>query len=134
MHFGKTSKANLDTADPVLQEIMQDAIETGLMDFSIIQGHRGMAEQNRYYDLGKSKVKFPDGKHNKIPSQAVDAAPYVNGKTSWNKFHCAVLAGIILTCAHRRGIKLRYGGNWDMDTEFLTDQKFQDLVHYELVT
>lgn len=132
-NFGKRSAANLDTVDPELQEIMHDALATGIMDFSIIEGHRGKAEQNRYYDLGKSKVKWPDGKHNKISSDAVDAAPWINRKISWNKFHCCVLAGIILACAAKRGIKLRWGGNWDMDSEPITDQDFQDLVHYELV-
>ena len=47
--------------------------------------------------------------------------------------HCCVLAGIILTCAVKRGIKIRWGGNWDMDSEPITDQDFQDLVHYERV-
>ena len=132
--FGKTSQGKLCTVHLDLEIIMEDALDTGIMDFSIIEGHRGRAEQNRYYILGKSKVKFPDGKHNKKPSQAVDAAPFINGKVSWNKLHCCVLAGIILACAAKRGIKIRWGGNWDMDSEPITDQNFQDLVHYELVT
>ena len=131
--FGKTSQMKLYTAHPDLEIIMEDALDTGIMDFSIIEGHRGEIEQNRYYKLGKSRVKFPDGKHNKIPSRAVDAAPFINGKVSWNRLHCCVLAGIILACAAKRGIKLRWGGNWDMDSEPITDQDFQDLVHFELV-
>lgn len=132
-NFGRSSEYNLRTADPELQKVMRDALTTGIMDFSIIEGHRGEVKQNRYYDLGKSEKKWPDGKHNKTPSQAVDAAPYINGKTSWNKLHCCVLAGIILACAAKRGIKLRWGGNWDMDGEPITDQDFQDLVHFERV-
>lgn len=131
--FGKTSQGKLYTVHPDLEIIMEDALDTGIMDFSIIEGHRSKVEQNRYYDLGKSRVKFPDGKHNKIPSKAVDTAPFINGKVSWNKLHCCVLAGIILACAAKREIKLRWGGNWDMDSEPITDQDFQDLVHYELV-
>lgn len=132
-NFGKTSQGKLCTVHLDLEIIMEDALDTGIMDFSIIEGHRGRTKQNRYYDLGKSKVKFPDGKHNEEPSQAVDAAPFINGKVSWNKLHCCVLAGIILACAAKRGIKIRWGGNWDMDNEPITDQNFQDLVHYELV-
>jgi peptidoglycan L-alanyl-D-glutamate endopeptidase CwlK len=130
-NFGKTSRANRATIHPDLQMIMDDALATGIMDFSIIEGHRAKGPQNRYYMIGKSKVKWPDGKHNKMPSDAVDAAPHINGKISWNKLHCCVLAGIILSCAAKRGIKLRWGGNWDMDGEPITDQDFQDLVHYE---
>ena len=132
-NFGSSSRENLGTADPVIQKIMRDALATGIMDFSITEGHRPQAQQNRYYDLGKSKVKWPDGKHNEMPSEAVDAVPYINGGISWNKLHCCVLAGIILACAAKRGIKLRWGGNWDMDSEPITDQDFQDLVHYEIV-
>ena len=132
-NFGKASMPKYNTLHPDLQVVANDALATEIMDFSIIEGHRGKAEQNRYYDLGKSKVKFPDGKHNKIPSEAMDAAPYINGKISWNKSHCCVLAGIILACAAQQGIKLRWGGNWDMDGEPITDQDFQDLVHYEIM-
>jgi len=131
--FGKTSRTNLDTVNFRLQEVMNDALATGIIDFSIAEGHRNKAKQNRYYDLGKSKVKYPDGKHNKIPSDAVDAVPFINNATSWNKLHCCILAGIILTCAKNKGIKIRWGGNWDMDGEPITDQDFQDLVHYEEV-
>ena len=131
--FGKTSRMNLYTVHPDLEIVMEDALDVGIIDISIIEGHRGKEKQNKYFDLGKSKVKWQNGKHNKIPSSAVDAAPYINGKVSWNKMHCCVLAGIILTCAVKRGIKIRWGGNWDMDSEPITDQDFQDLVHYELV-
>lgn len=130
--YGKTSRSNLGTAHIYLQMVLREALGLGIMDISIIEGHRGKAEQNRYYDLGKSKVEFPDGKHNKTPSDAVDAVPFVNGKVSWNKLHCCVLAGIVLACAAKLGIKIRWGGNWDMDSEPITDQDFQDLVHYEL--
>jgi len=34
--------------------------------------------------------------------------------------------------AHRRGIKLRWGGDWDRDLDF-SDQRFYDLYHFELV-
>lgn len=129
--FGKSSNQKLSTASIELQFIMRDALETGIMDFSITEGHRKKAEQNRYYATGKSKVQWPNGKHNSDPSEAVDAVPYINGKSSYNKLHCCVLAGIILTCAARRGIRLRWGGNWDMDGEPITDQDFQDLVHFE---
>jgi hypothetical protein len=31
------------------------------------------------------------------------------------------------------GVMIRWGGNWDMDGEPITDQDFQDLVHFELI-
>lgn len=130
--FGTRSLDKLYDVNYGLQSIMQAAINTGIMDFSITEGHRGKAEQNRYYKYGKSKVQWPKGKHNKIPSEAVDVVPFINGKASWNKLHCCVLAGVVLACASKLGISVRWGGNWDMDGEPITDQDFQDLVHFEI--
>lgn len=130
--FGRTSKSRLMSVCQDLQLIAQEALAVGIIDFSITEGHRNKAKQNRYFDLDKSKVKWPDGKHNKIPSEAIDAVPWINRKLSYNKLHCCVLAGIILTCAKKFGIEIRWGGNWDMDNEPITDQDFLDLVHFEI--
>jgi len=131
--YGKTSKSKLNVVCTDLCAIMYDALDTGIMDISIIEGHRDKAQQNRYFDIGKSKVRYPDGKHNKAPSEAVDAVPYINGKISWNKLHCCVLAGIILACAAKRGIKVRWGGCWSGDFENVGGQSLNDYVHFELV-
>jgi len=132
LHFSRKSITELETVHPSLKLVMTEALRVELIDFSIIQGHRGKAEQDRYFSLDKSKVRFPNGKHNSMPSLAVDAAPYIRYKLSWDKRHCIFLAGVILTCAKNLGIGLRWGGNWDRDLEPITDQDFQDLVHYEL--
>ena len=135
--YGKKSEANLMTVNPVLQLIFRQALKLGLIDISITCGRRSQAEQNEMYRLGRSRVKWPHGKHNVIDpfdlANALDAAPYVNGKVSYDYRHCVYLAGIIMAIATERGFKIRWGGNWDMDTEVMTDQDFQDLVHYELV-
>lgn len=133
--YGTVSMSRLASVHPDMQAVMKDALDVAVLDISIIEGHRNKARQNRFYNMNppKSKKKWPEGKHNTVPSDAVDAAPYINGKASYNKMHCCILAGIILACAARRGIKIRWGGNWDMDSEPITDQDFQDLVHYERV-
>jgi len=133
LHFGKKSGEKLDQTSYGIQYVMREALATQVMDFSVIEGHRGKDKQDEYYASGKSKVRFPDGKHNKKPAKAVDAVPYIDGSLSWNKLHCCVLAGVILACAAKLGISIRWGGNWDMDGEPITDQDFQDLVHFEEV-
>lgn len=70
--------------------------------------------------------------HNRFPSKAIDVAPYVNGKASYDYRHCCFFAGVVLAIAGMLKIKVRWGGNWDMDEEVMTDQDFQDLVHFEL--
>lgn len=131
--FGSTSLARLESCDPKLQVIMRAAIAQGLIDMTVTEGHRDQETQDRYFREGKSRVQFPNGKHNSRPSRAVDIAPYINGKLSYDQRHCCYMAGLIMGIARSLGVKLRWGGNWDQDGEIVTDQAFQDLVHFELV-
>lgn len=129
--FGKKSKEKLSEANGPLQNAARLALEWQAMDFAVIEGHRPRAEQKRLYILGKSRVLYPDGKHNKKPSDALDIVPVINGKISWEWVHCIHLAGIIIAAGRCLGTTIRWGGNWDQDGEPITDQDFQDLVHYE---
>ena len=72
--FGNTSKRRLATCDEDLQELFQEVVK--FFDCSILEGHRNEETQNKYFDEGKSQVKWPNGKHNSSPSTALDAAPY----------------------------------------------------------
>ena len=134
--WGTRSKIELSTVRRNLKRVMDHALSTGIIDMSAIQGRRPKNEQNKYFNEGRSKVKWPNSKHNVANltdlASGIDVAPNVNG-ISWNKLHCCVMAGVILSSAHFLGVKIRWGGNWDMDREPITDQDFQDLVHFELV-
>jgi len=132
MPFSEKSRQRLSTCDQELQELFLGIDALGF-ECTIIEGHRGQKDQDRYYAKGRSKVKWPDGKHNQIPSKAVDVAPYVHGALSWNKNHCIYFAGVVMGVAKIIETKIRWGGNWDRDDEVITDQEFQDLVHFELV-
>jgi peptidoglycan L-alanyl-D-glutamate endopeptidase CwlK len=104
-----------------------------MIDCSIIDGHRNRERQNRFYREGRSKVQWPDGKHNKAPSEAIDAGSYIPGKgISWNANQCCFFAGMVKAKALELGIKIRWGGDWDSDND-VNDQKFNDLVHFELI-
>ena len=135
--FGNASRKKLNTVWPSLAGVFEEALDLGLIDIAVIQGARSKAEQDEYFRTGKSKVQWPNSKHNVRGigelSRAVDAAPFVNGNVSWNKDHCIFLAGIVLAISKKQGVRIRWGGNWDMDAEPITDQDFQDLVHFEVV-
>jgi peptidoglycan L-alanyl-D-glutamate endopeptidase CwlK len=132
-HLGKESKSRLSTCCPELKSLVELAIAVSPIDFVVIEGHRDYDRQEQLFSEGKTKVHYPYSKHNPIPSEAVDLGPYVNGNLSWDFNHCCVLAGAVLAVAEMTGIKIRWGGNWDMDGEPITDQDFQDLVHFEKV-
>lgn len=128
--FGKTSKKELGTCHPLLQEVLNEAIK--VVDFKVLQGTRSEEEQERLFREGRSKVRWPNSKHNTYPSLAVDVAPYPidwDGPHATKKF--ARLAGIIEGIAYTKGIQLRWGGDWDGDGQ-MRDQKFHDLPHLEL--
>ena len=125
--FGKTSKKRLKTCDERLQSLFNEVVK--VFDCSILVGHRGEEDQNKAYKEGNSQVKWPKGKHNKKPSSAVDVAPYPIDWEDRERF--SYFAGFVKGVAWRLNIPIRWGGDWDGDTE-LSDNNFDDLVHFEL--
>lgn len=125
--FSRTSLSRLETCHPDLQRVFGVVVRH--FDCTILEGHRNRARQNRLFETGKSKVQFPESRHNSDPSEAVDAAPC---PIEWNdreRFH--LFAGFVLGVALILGVNLRWGGDWDRDTE-VKDNDFDDLVHFEL--
>ena len=125
--FGKSSRERLATCDDKLQKVFNEVIK--YVDCSVLQGHRGEREQNKYYSEGKSKVQYPLGRHNAKPSRAVDVAPYPIDWDDRERFH--LFAGFVLGIAQSMGIKLRWGGDWNMNFE-VDDNQFDDFPHFEL--
>ena len=125
--FSRKSKAKLDTCDERLQKIFKKVVKG--FDCTIIEGHRGKEKQNEAFKKGNSKLKFPNGKHNSLPSIAVDVIPY---PIDWeDRERMSYFAGYVVGCARSMGITLRWGGDWDMDTQ-VKDHKFDALVHFEI--
>jgi peptidoglycan LD-endopeptidase CwlK len=125
--YGQRSKSRLGECHEDLQTVFNEVIN--VIDTTILEGHRGEARQNQLFTEGKSKLEFPHGKHNRKPSHAVDAAPYPVDWEDTDRWY--YWAGIVRGIAHMRGIKLRWGGDWDGDT-ILDDQTFNDLPHFEI--
>jgi|TARA_R110002050_G_scaffold61083_1_gene135214 peptidoglycan L-alanyl-D-glutamate endopeptidase CwlK len=125
--FSKRSKNRLSTCDKRLQNIFNEVIKH--VDCSILEGHRGAKRQNKFYNEGKSKVKFPDGRHNRNPSKAVDVTPY---PVDWkDRERQTLFAGFVLGIARGMGIHLRWGGDWDQDFHVM-DNRFDDFPHFEV--
>ena len=125
--FGSKSKANLATCHEDLQKVFNEVIK--YVDCSALEGHRHEWRQNDLFEEGKTKVKFPMGRHNSSPSRAVDVTPY---PVDWNdRERQTLFAGFVLGIARSMGIKLRWGGDWDMDFKVM-DNRFDDFPHFEL--
>lgn len=124
--FSKLSEQRLATCDPRLQKLLREAIKS--VDFTVLCGHRGEDEQEDAFRTGKSKVRFPNSKHNSLPSVAVDIAPYPIDWSDHRAF--ARLAGYVGRIAHEQGIEIRWGGDWDGN--WRSNDSFVDLPHLEL--
>ena len=125
--FGKKSKKQLSTCDKKLQEVFNEVIKT--VDCSVLEGHRDKVSQNKYYKEGKTRLQYPLGRHNELPSRAADVVPYPIDWDDRERF--TLFAGFVLGIAKSMGIILRWGGDWDMDWE-VNDNKFDDFPHFEL--
>lgn len=151
--YGSKSREHLDSADPQLQRVFEAVLP--MFDHTVTCGERGKRAQLAV--AGKtSKVTWPDSKHNNphascggrgcngcdggetreqsmklFPkgARAVDAFPHPIrwGDTDRMRY----FAGHVMGVARTLGIRLRWGGDWDQDTE-TNDQRFNDLGHFEI--
>lgn len=126
--FSERSKENLRECHPDLQKLFLEVIK--YYDCTVIEGYRGETEQNKAYYAGKSTLKFPQSKHNKTPSMAVDVVPYPVDWKDYKRFY--FFAGFVKATALSMGINVRLGADWDGDNSF-KDQTFHDLPHFELL-
>lgn len=121
--FSKRSLDNLATCHPDIQKILQDAIRTASpdLDFVVICGHRGKADQDAACAKGASKTPWPKSRHNSLPSEAADVIPY---PVDWNDAaRFRKLAAHVKATADRLGIQIEWGGDW---------RGFVDMPHYQL--
>ena len=155
--FGRNSRKNLSTVDGRGQDTAHRVLL--IKDHSIIQGHRNKEKQNAAFDAGYSKLKWPDGKHNALPSLAMDIETYprppqselskefekeIEGSNNYvfKKVALALkeqplrneqfyLLGMYKGVASERGYPSRSGADFDRDGQ-VSDSTWFDLFHWEL--
>lgn len=132
--YSESSIEKLNSCHKDLQVIFNEAIK--YFDNSIITGYRNEKEQKKAYSKGNSQLRWPQSQHNKMPSMAVDAIPYpVDWQDMKRMYYFAGLVrGIAVSLKQQGNIShnIRFGGDWDNDTQ-VQDNRFNDLVHFELV-
>jgi peptidoglycan L-alanyl-D-glutamate endopeptidase CwlK len=134
--FSEISKARLKTCHSDLQILCNRLIER--YDFTIVCGHRGEEDQNKAYKEKKSTKRWPDSKHNTVPSLAIDLAPYESTGIDWSKLQSCYFAGQVIGLAEElfaQGImkhRIRPGIDWNVDDD-IDDTKFFDAGHFEII-
>lgn len=138
------SLLQLGTLVPDLRVVMTDALRMSDVPFQLVQGGRTIEQQREYFRAGKSKVS-PDAYA--TPADLYAAAKHVVGpgaplsravdiiidlpEKGYDVKHLAYVAGMVMAAARQRGIKVRWGANFDRDKE-LFEQAFVDAPHFEI--
>lgn len=132
--FSQESFSKLSTCHLDLQALFYEVIKT--FDCTILKGFRNEEEQEAAFSSGHTQLRWPDGKHNKQPSLAIDVSPYPVDWNNTKRFYW--FAGYVMGIAERLKDEgkithsIRWGGDWDRDYD-INDNKFNDLVHFEIV-
>jgi len=111
----------LKECDPRLVKLILRVDE--LYPCHVICGHRNEADQIKAFEEKKSQLKFPQSKHNKKPSLAVDVVSGNGNVIAWSDLKSfEILCLTIEAVAEEQGIKIRLG----------RDFSFKDWPHIEL--
>jgi len=109
-----SSKQRREGIDSRLIEIDDLAIQLTLVDYGHPKyaGKRKAWEQNDLFKEGKSSCDGYDKLSNHQLGKALDFYAYVNGKTSWEPEHLAIVACAYFQAASLLGYKIKWGGLW----------------------
>ncbi|WP_088141960.1 M15 family metallopeptidase [Achromobacter xylosoxidans] len=108
------SLSRLVGVHPDLVAIVQLAIQRALVDFTVVEGVRTIAQQRENVAKGASQtiasyhLPQADGL-----SHAVDLAPLIGGAIPWSNWQAfADLAQMVKACAAELGVPVEWGGDW----------------------
>ena len=117
--FGSRSLGRLEGIHPDLRKVMDRAIATTDIDFTVLEGMRTMSRQRKLVASGASRTL----RSRHLTGHAVDIAPLVDGKVSWDWPIYHRLAPTIKRAAQDVGVKIEWGGDW---------RSFKDGPHWQL--
>jgi len=131
----KTSQERLSTCCPEIQLLFKRVLY--YIDYTVACGFRGEEDQDKAFADGFSKVKWPNSKHNKLPSEAIDIYPYVNGRMvngdeEGDREQIIYNAGYIKCLAKILGINICWFG--DRNNDNVLDKDRWDLAHWEVIS
>lgn len=133
--FSKVSETRLQGVKPKLASVVRRALETCAVDFMVVEGLRTIERQRELYAQGRTKPgpKVTWTLHSKhLEGNAVDLAPFVNGKVDWNNpKNFDAIAKAMLQASRELSVPIRWGADWDMDG-IPREKGETDSPHFEL--
>jgi peptidoglycan L-alanyl-D-glutamate endopeptidase CwlK len=117
--LGSRSLSRLEGVHPDLVRVVKQAAAISNLDFTVLEGLRTLDRQRKLLAEGASRTM----KSRHLTGHAVDLAPLIDGKVSWDWPLYHRLAKIVKSAAADEKVPLQWGGDW---------RAFKDGPHWEL--
>lgn len=133
--LSQKSLRRLEGVNPALVQVVKRAIQITPIDFIVVEGLRTKERQAYLFEKGATKTM--NSRH--LTGDAVDLAPIVNNKVSWDWKDFYPLAEAVKEAAKQLRTEVRWGANWRKlsETEFVNgktelSKTFPDGPHFEI--
>ena len=113
------SLRRLEGVHPDLVKVVKRAIEITPVDFVVVEGLRTKSRQAYLLDAGKSRTM--NSYH--LTGHAVDLAPIVDGKVSWDWKYFHPMVAAMKQAAKELNVKITAGADW---------KTFPDGPHFQI--
>lgn len=117
--LGSRSLSRLEGVHPDLVKVVERAIEITKVDFTVLEGMRSLARQQKLVRSGASKTM--NSRH--LTGHAVDLGAWVDGQVSWDWPLYYKIADAMKAAAKELGQPIEWGGDW---------RRFKDGPHWQL--
>ena len=117
--LGTRSLSRLEGVHPDLVRVVKTAAAMSDLDFTVLEGLRTTERQKQLF--AQKATKTMNSRH--ITGHAVDLAPMIDGKISWDWPLYNRLAKTVKAAAAVEKVPLQWGGDW---------RTFKDGPHWEL--
>ena len=117
--LGSRSLSRLEGVHPDLVRVVKKAAAMSDLDFTVLEGLRTQERQKELMANGATKTM--NSRH--LTGHAVDLAPMIGGKISWDWSLYNRLSKIVKAAAAAENVPITWGGDW---------RTFKDGPHWEL--
>lgn len=107
--FSEQSLKKIASVKEPLQRVVKLALQCSHQDFTVLAGLRSKERQAQLLKQGATQTM----QSNHLTGNAIDLAPIVDGKVSWDFNLYYEIARAMKQAANELGISIRWGGGWD---------------------
>lgn len=117
--LGSRSRQRLEGVHPDLVRVVERAIGTTTVDFTVLEGRRTPERQRQLVAAGASQTM--NSRH--LTGHAVDLGAWVNSQVRWDWPLYYRIADAMKAAAQAEDVPIEWGGDW---------KTFKDGPHYQL--